>query len=324
MKAVAGADFAIDPALPPPLPADGRGAVLTVGTFDGVHRGHREVLDEIVRRAERSGRRSVLVTFHPHPLRIVRPESAPALLTTPAEKRELLAQTGLEYAVFLPFTDALRRYPARRFVEEILLDRLGMSELVVGYDHGFGRGREGDVETMREIGAEAGFEVDVVEAVEDGPAAVSSSRIREALAAGDVRGAARGLGRPYSISGSVVRGDRRGRELGFPTANLSVPDPTKLIPRDGIYAVRAVVRGASHPSLLHLGPRPTFVEAAPTLEAHLLDWSGDLYGMHLQVEFVERLRDIQAFGSAEELGGAMQDDERAARAVFAAERDGVV
>lgn len=324
MKGAHAGDFALDATLPPPLPRDGRGAVLTVGTFDGIHRGHRQVLDEIVRRAERSGRRSVLVTFHPHPLRIVRPEAAPALLTTPAEKRELLAQTALEYAVFLPFTPLLRQYSARRFVEEILLGRLGMSELVVGYDHGFGRGREGDVETMREIGAEAGFDVDVVEAVEDGAEAVSSSRIRDALAAGDVREAARGLGRPYSISGSVVRGDGRGRELGFPTANLSVPDPTKLIPRNGIYAVRTIVGGESHPSLLHLGPRPTFADAARTLEVHLLDWSGDLYGMHLQVQFVERLRDVEAYSSPRELSAAMRGDEDAARALFASEPHGVV
>lgn len=324
MKRPPAADFALDTALPPPLPDDGRGAVLTVGTFDGVHRGHREVIDEIVRRAERSGRRSVLVTFHPHPLRIVRPEAAPALLTTPAEKRELLAQTGLEYAVFLPFTPRLREYSARRFVAEILLGRLGMSELVVGYDHGFGRGREGDVETMREIGAEAGFEVDVVAAVEEGAEAVSSSRIRHALMAGDLREAAHGLGRPYALSGKVVRGDGRGRELGFPTANLALLDPIKLVPLEGIYAVRAFVRGRALPALLHLGPRPTFGGAEPTLEVHVLDWSGDLYGLHLRVEFVERLRGVEAFASAAELIAAMRGDERAAHAIFGANPAGSI
>ncbi|HEX8243834.1 MAG TPA: hypothetical protein VF541_10070, partial [Longimicrobium sp.] len=158
------APYAIDPALPPALPNDGRPAVVTVGTFDGVHRGHWEVLQEIGRRARRTGGRSILVTFHPHPLRIVRPDVAPPLLTTPAEKREILAESELDYVVFLPFTRTLQHYPARRFVEEILLGRMHMDELVIGYDHGFGKGREGSADTLREIGVEIGFGVDVVEA----------------------------------------------------------------------------------------------------------------------------------------------------------------
>ena len=251
-------EFAIDPALPPALPRDGRPAVVTVGTFDGVHRGHREVLEEIGRRAGRVGGRSILVTFHPHPLRIVRPEHAPPLLTTVTEKRDILAQSGLEYAVFVPFTRTLQRYSARRFVDEILVRRVGMRELVIGYDHGFGRDREGSVGTLCQIGQEMGFDVDVVAAVEVDGGPISSSPIRRLLAEGEVALANRLLGRPYSLDGVVVRGERKGRELGFPTANIQIGDPEKMLPREGIYAVHGWVRGERLRGLLHLGPPPTF------------------------------------------------------------------
>ena len=308
-----GAPFAVDPALPPPFPRDGRGSVITVGTFDGVHRGHQEVLAEIVRRAEGTGRRSVLVTFHPHPLRVVRPEAAPPALTTPSEKREILAQSGVEYAVFLPFTPVLQRYPARRFVEEILLGRLDLRELVIGYDHGFGRDREGGVDTMREIGREAGFDVDVVEAVRVGEGAVSSTQIRRALAEGNVEDAAIGLGRPYSVTGPVVHGAQRGRKLGFPTANIRIEDPHKMLPREGVYAVYGGIDGERIPGLLHLGPRPTFQGSPPSIELHLLDWSGDLYGKAVRVEFAAWLRAIRPFASADELVEQMKRDEAAGR-----------
>lgn len=303
--------------LPPALPLDDRGAVVTVGTFDGVHRGHREVLDEITRRGRRTGRRSVLVTFHPHPLRIVRPEVAPQLLTIPAEKKEILALSGIEYAVFVAFTPELRAWPARRFVEEILLGRIGMRELVIGYDHGFGRDREGTVDTMRELGREFGFAVDVVDEVRVGGRAISSSMIREALAAGDVAEAARALGRPYSVQGPVVQGMKQGRKLGFPTANISVGDPEKLLPLEGIYAVYGWIDGERVPGVLHLGPRPTFSGFPPSIELHLLDWDGDLYGRVVRVEFRERLRGIEPFASVAELVEQMHRDVEKGRAVLA-------
>ena len=308
--------FAIDPSLPPPIPSDGRGSVVTVGTFDGVHRGHWEVLQEIVRRAERTGRRSVLATFHPHPLRVVRRQDAPALLTTPAEKREILAESGLEYAVFIPFTPVLREYPARRFVEEILVGRLRMEELVIGYDHGFGRGREGGVDTLREIGAELGFAVDVVEAVGGNGSAFSSTKIRRALAEGDVVSAARGLGRPYSIEGTVVEGDRLGRTLGFPTANLCIAEPEKMLPLEGIYAVRGRVGGRPLPGLLHLGPRPALGSDERRVELYLMDWSGDLYGRRVRVEFCARIRGVLSFDSVDALVEQMRRDEEAGRALL--------
>jgi riboflavin kinase / FMN adenylyltransferase len=313
--------FAIDPALEPGIPRDGRGTVVTVGTFDGVHRGHRAVLAEIAARARATGRRSVLATFHPHPLRVVRPEAAPPLLSTPAEKKELLAESGLDYAVFIPFTPTLQRYPARRFVEEILVGRLAMTELVIGYDHGFGKGREGDVETLRELGLDLGFAVDVVGPVRAGEEPISSTRIRRALAAGNVAAAARGLGRPYSARGLVVHGAGRGRELGFPTANLRVGEPDKMLPLEGIYAVYGWIGSERVPGLVHLGPRPTFEGLPPSLELHLLDWTGDLYGREVRIDFCRRLRGVHAYPTAAALVEQMHRDAAAGRAALAGTDD---
>jgi riboflavin kinase/FMN adenylyltransferase len=299
-------------AYPPGIPRD-RGTVATVGTFDGVHLGHWSVLEEINRRASETGRRSVLVTFDPHPLRIVRPEHAPPLLTTPVEKKEILAESGLDYAVFLSFTGALSRYEPRRFVEEILIARLGVEELVIGYDHGFGRDRSGDPDTLMAIGAELGFSVDVVAPVQADEKAVSSSRIRKAIGAGDMAQARACLGRHYSVRGLVVRGEGRGHGLGFPTANLRIAERDKLIPPQGIYAVRAVLRSGMYRGALHLGPRPTFKGSPPTIELHILDFDSDIYGEEVRVDFVDYLREIRPFSSVEALIEQLREDVEAAR-----------
>jgi riboflavin kinase / FMN adenylyltransferase len=275
------------------------------------------VLEEINRRAARTGRRSVLVTFHPHPLRIVRPEFAPRLLTVQAEKKEFLAESGVQYAVFLEFTPALQQYSPRRFVTEILLGRLGMKELVMGYDHGFGKDREGTVETMRALGAELGFAVDVVGEVRVEGDPISSSGIRQALEVGDVVAAAQALGRPYSLQGRVVEGMKRGRELGFPTANIQVEDAEKMMPKEGIYAVHGVVAGERIPGLLHLGPRPTFSGYPPSVELYLLDWSGDLYGKTVRVDFCAYMREIEPYESAEKLVEQLHRDVEQGRKLFA-------
>jgi len=297
------------------LPGD-RGTVVTVGTFDGVHRGHWAVLQEIKARAAARDCRSVLVTFHPHPLRIVRPEDAPPLLTTPREKTEILAESGLDYAVFLSFTPALARYEPRRFVEEILVEKLRVEELVIGYDHGFGRGRSGDADTLRRIGEELGFAVDVVGPVEAGEAPISSSRIRSWVSEGRMDRAREGLGRPYALRGLVVRGDGRGRHLGFPTANLAGFPAEKLLPPAGIYAVRGLTRHGTHMGALHLGPRPTFQGAPPSVELHLMDFEEDLYGDEVRVDFVEYLRPVVPFDSVEALVRQMRADVARARDVL--------
>lgn len=303
---------------PPGIPRD-RGTVATVGTFDGVHLGHWRVLQEIGRRAEESGRRSVLVTFDPHPLRIVRPEHAPPLLTTPLEKKEILAESGLDYAVFISFTRELSTYEPRRFVEEVLVGRVGAEELVIGHDHGFGRDRSGDSDTLVSIGAELGFTVDVVSPVAAEGQTISSSRVRRAIREGRLGEAWSCLGRPYSFRGIVVRGDGRGRDLGFPTANLRVGERDKLLPPEGIYAVRAVLRTGTYVGALHLGPRPTFQGSPPTIELHLLSFDQDIYGEEVRVDCIEHLRDILPFGSVSALVEQMRHDVEAAwKAVDAA------
>ena len=298
------------------IPEEPAGAVVTVGTFDGVHRGHWAVLQETCRWAEEDGRRSVLATFHPHPLRIIRPDVAPPLLTTPVEKEEILAESGVHYAVFLRFTRTLAGFSPEQFVREVLIDRLHMKRLVIGYDHGLGKDRSGNVDALRAIGNRLGFQVHVVPAVHMGDQPISSSLIRRALQEGDVVAAAAGLGRPYSFGGPVVRGMGRGRGLGFATANIEAPSPDKLLPREGVYAVRARVRGQRLDGVLHLGPRPAFQDSPPSIEVHLFDFEGDLYGEELRVEFCQRLRDIHAFTSVQRLIDAIREDCDAARVVL--------
>ncbi len=290
----------------------------TVGTFDGVHPGHWEVLQEIRRRADERGAHSVLVTFDRHPLTVIRPDDAPGMLTTPDEKKAILAQSGLDFVAFLPFTRSLSLYRPEEFVRLVLVERFRVAELVVGYDHGFGRGRSGDIETLDRLGTRLGFEVDVVGEVDVGGRPVSSSRIRELVAAGEVDRARRVLGRPYGFRSVVVQGEGRGRELGFPTANLRPPAGRKLLPPPGIYAVRAAVDSELRAGLLHAGPRPTFAGSPPSLELYLLDFEGDLYGEDLRVEFLERHRDVRPFGSAEGLVAQMERDRAWAREYFAA------
>src|SRR5262245_25926261 len=205
----------------------GTGAVITCGTFDGVHRGHQEVLAEIVRRAKRASVDSVVVTFDPRPLEVVNPNAAPRLLTLPAERERLLAASGVTRVVTLPFTPELARLTPEQFIRDVLQAQIGVRELVLGHDHGFGRGRSGDVETVRRIGATDGFAVDVVDAVMDDGRPISSTLIRVALAHGDLRLAGRWLGRPYGVLASVTRGAGRGRTIGVPTINLPVPDARK-------------------------------------------------------------------------------------------------
>lgn len=290
------------------LPADDRPVIVTVGTFDGVHLGHWKVLREIGARAAECGGRSVLVTFDPHPLRIVRPEAAPPLLTTLDEKKSVLAESPLDYVVFVAFTPQLRRYSPRRFVTELLLDRLGMNELVIGYDHGFGRGRSGDVNTLREIAAEFGFRLDIVEAVSTDAGAVSSTSIRRSLLEGRLGDANRGLGRPYRITGIVTRGDGRGRKLGFPTANLLVSGADKLIPAPGIYACCVALDRDRFMGALHIGPRPTFPGAASTIEVHVLDFDQELYGRKMHLDLIEALRPVEAFDTVDALREQMRRD----------------
>jgi riboflavin kinase/FMN adenylyltransferase len=291
------------------LPPDVMRTALTVGSFDGVHRGHQDVLRQLVERARRLGVHSLLVTFDPHPLEVVNPAAAPRLLTVGDEKLEVLAESGIDFAAVLPFTPALAAFSAERFVDEILLGRFRMHDLLMGHDHRFGHNRSGDAETMRRLGEDRGFEVNVVPAVTvNGGQSVSSTAIRRAVAGGDLDGAFRGLGRHYSLGGRVVEGARRGRILGFPTANVAVPGPRKLLPPEGVYAVRVQTPMGPYDGMLNLGPRPTFGDAESVVEAHLFDVNLDLYGARLRVDFVARLRDTQKFSGVDALKAQLERD----------------
>jgi riboflavin kinase/FMN adenylyltransferase len=288
------------------------GTVVTVGSFDGVHRGHQAVLDEIARRARAGGQESLLVTFEPHPLEVVNPEAAPRLLTTPDEKRDVLAETPIDRVAVLPFTTELARLEPADFVRQVLRARYDMRELVLGYDHGFGRGRSGDVEMVRRLGREDGFAVDVVDAVRDDGQPISSTLIRTAVAHGELARAASWLGRPYAVSGVVERGAGRGRTIGIPTLNVA-PPPKKLLPPDGVYAVRVHGRWGVRGGMMNQGPRPTFGVTARGLEVHLFDFAEDVYGEAVRIEWVRRLRDVRTFGSREELVAQLARDGSMAR-----------
>ena len=296
------------------LPPDARDTVVTVGTFDGVHLGHRDVLLRLAARGRETGRRSVLVTFEPHPLEVVNPAAAPPLLTVGDEKLELLAESGIDYVLVVPFTPELSRHTPSQFVDVVLRQRARMGELLIGYDHGFGRGREGDVEVLQALGARTGFHVEVVPPFTiDGGRPISSTSIRRAVAGGDLHRAAASLGRLYSVGGRVRQGDRRGRLLGYPTINLPMPSQRKLLPPEGVYAVRVQTPHGPFGGMMNLGPRPTFADLSVSLEVHLFDADVSLYGAHVRVEFVARLRDTMRFPGAEALIAQLQRDEEAAR-----------
>ena len=302
-------------------PADERGAVVTIGAYDGVHLGHRALIGRVVAMAGELGAAAAVVTFDRHPATVVRPASAPKLLTDLDQKLELLAATGLDRAVVLRFDEERSRESAEEFVEEVLVGCLRARAVVVGHDFHFGHRRRGNVPLLQEMGAELGFDVLGISLVADqaGQEPVSSTRIRQLLAAGDVQAAARLLGRPHEVRGRVERGDARGRGLGFPTANVAVP-PAILLPAEGIYAGWYERQGGEvHPAAISLGRRPTFHhhDGVTVLEAHLLDFDGDLYEERAKVRFVRRLRDDERFDSADGLTAQMARDVEATRLALA-------
>lgn len=301
------------------LPREVDATVLTVGVFDGVHCGHQDVLARLAARAMDAGRASLLVTFDPHPREVLDPATAPALLTTRDEKLTLLGATGIDYVAIVPFTADLARRTATEFVDEILIERFRMTELLVGHDHGFGRGREGDISLLRSLGASRGFQVDPVPPVLTASGeAVSSTLVRRAIATHDLDRARTLLGRPYSARGQVVAGAARGRLLGFPTINVEPDSSRKLLPPDGVYAVQVDGSRGRFDGMMNLGGRPTFGDERRTLEVHLFDASGDFYGDRVDVAFIARLRDTVRFPSPEALVEQLRRDADAARRALTA------
>ncbi len=275
-------------------------AWLTIGSFDGVHLGHQSLIKKLVEGAHGVGAPAVVLTFHPHPVVVLRGKTGNIYLTLPEERADILSGLGVDVVIIEPFTRELALTSAREFIER-LCSRLGLNHLLIGHDFALGRGREGNFDVLSKLGLEYGYEVEEVQAVKSRGEIISSSQIRLLLESGDVRNAGLWLGRPYLVSGKVISGDRRGRSIGFPTANLFVTTG-KILPASGVYACRALVDGQVWGAATNIGVRPTFDGKGSVLhlEAHLLDYSGDLYGQTISLEFIERLRgevrfpDIQA------------------------------
>jgi riboflavin kinase/FMN adenylyltransferase len=293
-----------------------RAPVVTLGNFDGVHRGHQAILGRVVGAARTHGDESIAVTFEPHPTAVLRPEAAPAKLMSLSDRLRLIGEAGVDVVVVQRFTWAFAARTAEDFVRAFLVDRLRVRQVVVGHSVSFGQGRRGDSALLERMGAAHGYGVEVVGPVRIGEHVVSSSGIRAAVATGDVHLAAALLGRPHRVTGRVERGARRGATIGFPTANVRVR--TAMLPPDGVYAVRATTGGVTHAGVANVGRKPTFGAGAPrTLEAHLFDFTGDLYGAQCTVAFIERLRGEITFPSVEALVAQIRSDAEQARALLA-------
>jgi riboflavin kinase/FMN adenylyltransferase len=294
-------------------------SVVTTGTFDGVHLGHQAIVRYLVRRAAEVGGVPTVVTFDPHPREVLTGHHIP-LLTTLDERADALEALGVERFVVLPFSRDLSLLEPEDYVADVLVGGVGMREIVIGYDHRFGRKARGDRALLERLADELGFSVDVIpEQIED-DVTVSSTEVRRLLAeAGDAERAAHLLGRPYRIAGTVVRGDQRGRQIGYPTANVQPTDPQKLVPALGVYAVRATLAdGTEAGGMMNVGRRPTFeADGARTIEVHLFGTDRDLYGQRLAVDVLARLRDERRFGGVDEIAAQLGRDAEAARAVLA-------
>jgi riboflavin kinase/FMN adenylyltransferase len=299
-------------------PGDLGRTVVTIGMYDGVHRGHQKLIGTAVSRARALGRPCLLLTFDPHPAEVVRPGSHPAILTSMNRKAELVADLGVDAMCVLPFTQEFMRLSSETFTSTVLVERLHATQVVVGENFTYGHRASGTVETLAVEGRRFGFAVEPVTLAEDtsddGAVPISSTYVRACVAGGDMVAAARALGRPHRVDGVVVRGDRRGRDLGYPTANVETP-PFTAIPADGVYAGHLVTRnprsGASRerfPAAVSVGTNPTFQGSRRTVEAFVLDYDGDLYGEHVGVEFVRRLRPMSAFPDVGALVAAMDRD----------------
>lgn len=292
-------------------PDDCRGGAVSIGNFDGVHRGHAALLAEMRRQADGLGGPAVALTFDPHPIELLRPDQAPPRLTTTEDRSRLLLDSGADRVLVVRATHDLLALRAAEFFNEVIEKRLRATALVEGSNFGFGRGREGDVAMLSQLCQPAGIGLAIVPPIILDGSEVSSSRIRAALMSGNVREASALLGRPYRLHGLVDSGQRRGQQLGFPTANLE-QTPT-LIPGDGVYAVLVPYEGTIWPGAANIGPNPTFGENARKVEVHLIGFQGDLYGQPLAVDFIERLRDTRRFESKSDLIEQLQRDIAQAR-----------
>jgi riboflavin kinase / FMN adenylyltransferase len=301
-------------------------SVISIGTFDGVHLAHQKIIREVILRAKERNGQSVIVTFNPHPKEVVgknksgngadKPNTV-SLLTTHEEKIELLSRLGVDVTFVVPFTYEFSRKPFREFYADYIVNGIGVSEVIEGYDHGFGRDREAGLAQLLALGREFGFSVVAEKQYFADGELVSSSRIRTLLQEGEVVKANGLLGRRYSFTGAVIAGDGRGKTLGFPTANIAVNDQRKILPGNGVYAVKVFIDGALHAGLMSIGVLPTFYDHhAPVCEVYLYDFDNDIYGRSVTVECLQKIRGEKRFGSAEELVKEMNNDKRIGKNIF--------
>ena len=289
--------------------------VVALGNFDGVHLGHRAILTAAIERARAARGTAFALTFEPLPAKLLAPERAPRLILTPEDKLELLRQSGIDGVIVLAFTAALSRLAPDEFVREYLLGKIGAREVVVGHSVSFGHARAGNAAVMTELGAAMGFATTVVGPIAIDGAPVSSTRVRELIAAGEMRAATRLLGRRHFLSGTVVHGRERGRTIGFPTANLE--SATECLPPDGVYATRVILFDGAFASITNIGMRPTFAEPARTIEAHIFDFDRDVYGARIRLEIVERIRGERKFESGQALAAQIAEDLKRAKEILA-------
>jgi riboflavin kinase/FMN adenylyltransferase len=297
--------------------------VLTTGTFDGVHLGHRTILSRLRELARREGGESVLFTFHPHPRMVLFPgDTDLKLLNTVEEKTALLEAAGLDHLLVVPFSRAFSQMQADDYVRELLVEKIGVHAVVIGYDHRFGRDRVGDLALLKRMGGQHGFLVEEIPAQEVDHTKVSSTKVRHALQLGDVRAAAELSGYDYPLSGIVVKGDQLGRTLGYPTANLGLLDPHKLVPADGVYAVRVELRSGTYGGMLYIGHRPTLDggHGQRTVEVNVFDLDRDLYGEAISVRFLEHIRGDMRFEGLDALREQLGRDRTSALQILNAER----
>lgn len=294
-----------------------RNAVVTIGTYDGVHRGHQQIIKRINQIAERQGGESIIVTFHPHPRLVINPDDTSLqLINTLEEKAALLDKYEVDNLVVVPFSREFSQQPPEDYIQDFLWKKFQPKVIVIGYDHHFGNNREGDIHMMREHGKRLGFEVEEISKQTVSDIAVSSTKVRKALAEGKVEKAHEFLGHPFSITGVVVKGENKGKSLGFPTANIEVANPNKLIPTIGVYAIKAQHNGTVYDGMLNIGTRPTFDGNQETIEAHLFDFDKDIYGEHLQVDFIRFVRNEIKFNSADELIDQLKKDEETVKKIL--------
>ena len=296
-----------------------RDAVITIGNFDGVHIGHQALLHQVIERAEAVGGTSIAMTFEPHPIRVLKKNGDPPLITLYEQKVELIDAAGIEVLIVIPFTEAFAALSARDFVQDLLVDRIGVRTVVVGNDYTFGRNREGDLDTLKEFASEMDFEVVAAHWVQMPnalPGRISSTKIRELIAGGDMPKAQKLLGRHYQIRGTVTSGrNRGGKLLGFPTANIILQD--ELCPKTGVYAVTVQSAGVLHNGVANIGYSPTFDDYQFTVEVHLLDFDKDIYNTPIRVNFIQRIRDEKKFNNLTELSDQIRKDIVTAREILA-------